>query len=92
MELTPIKLLKKQENAIFYLKDKTTKELLYGGAAGGAKTTLGCLWLIEMCQTYESSRWLMGRSKLKALRETTLNTFFEMASKLGISEIGRAHV
>ena len=86
MELTPIKLLKKQENAIFYLKDKTTKELLYGGAAGGAKTTLGCLWLIEMCQTYEGSRWLMGRSKLKALRETTLNTFFEMASKLGISD------
>jgi len=27
----------------------------------------------------------MGRSKLKTLKETTLNTFFELASKLGIS-------
>ncbi len=81
-----MKLLSKQEIAVYYLKDKTTKEILYGGAAGGGKTALGCLWLIEMAQTYPGSRWLMGRSKLKALRETTLNTFFELASKLKISD------
>ena len=80
-----MKLLSKQENAVYYLKDNETKELLYGGAAGGGKSALGCLWLIEMCQKYEGSRWLMGRSKLKALKETTLNTFFELSSKLGIS-------
>jgi phage terminase large subunit len=80
-----MKLLPKQENAVYYLKDSETKELLYGGAAGGGKSALGCLWLIEMCQKYEGSRWLMGRSKLKALKETTLNTFFELSSKLGIS-------
>lgn len=80
-----MKLLSKQENAIYYLKDKDTRELLYGGAAGGGKSALGCLWLIEMCQKYEGSRWLMGRSKLKTLKETTLNTFFELASELGIS-------
>ena len=28
----------------------------------------------------------MGRSKLKTLKETTLNTFFELSSKLGISD------
>jgi len=27
-------LLPKQENAVYYLKDKETKEILYGGAAG----------------------------------------------------------
>ena len=80
-----MKLLSKQENAIYYLKDDITKEVLYGGAAGGGKSALGCLWLIEMCQKYEGSRWLMGRSKLKSLKETTLNTFFELSSKLGIS-------
>ena len=81
-----MKLLPKQENAVYYLKDNETKELLYGGAAGGGKSALGCLWLIENCQRYEGSRWLMGRAKLKALKETTLNTFFELSTNLGISD------
>lgn len=81
-----MKLLPKQENAVYYLKDNETKELLYGGAAGGGKSALGCLWLIENCQKYPKSRWLMGRSKLKALKETTLNTFFELSSNLGITD------
>lgn len=77
-------LLPKQENAIYYLKDDVTEELLYGGAAGGGKSAIGCLWLIENCQTYPGSRWVMGRSKLKTLKETTLATFFELTSKLGV--------
>lgn len=77
-----MKLLRKQEHAIFYLKDSVTKEVLYGGAAGGGKSALGCLWLIEMCQKYPGSRWLMGRSKLKSLRQTTLKTFFELSTEL----------
>ena len=81
-----MKLLPKQKNAVYYLKDNKTKELLYGGAAGGGKSALGCLWLIECCQKYPGSRWLMGRAKLKALKETTLNTFFELSSNLGISD------
>jgi phage terminase large subunit len=81
-----MKLLPKQENAVYYLKDKETKELLYGGAAGGGKSALGCLWLIESSQKYPGSRWLMGRAKLKALKETTLNTFFELSSNLGITD------
>jgi hypothetical protein len=80
-----MKLLPKQNHAVFYLKDNETTEILYGGAAGGGKSALGCLWLIEMCQRYPGTRWLMGRSKLKTLRETTLNTFFQLSSKLGIS-------
>ena len=28
-----MKLLPKQENAIYYLKDGTTREIIYGGAA-----------------------------------------------------------
>tara|TARA_R110000851_G_C13054504_1_gene563401 strand:- start:10 stop:1302 length:1293 start_codon:yes stop_codon:yes gene_type:complete len=79
-----MRLLPKQENAIYYLKDKTTKEIIYGGAAGGGKSALGCLWLIENCQKYPNSRWLMGRSKLSTLKKTTLNTFFELSSLLGI--------
>lgn len=46
---------------------------------------MGILWLIEQCQNYPGTRWLMGRAKLKALKETTLNTFFELTSKLELS-------
>jgi hypothetical protein len=80
-----MKLIIKQEHAVYYLKDNETKELIYGGAAGGGKSALGILWLIEQCQLYPGSRWLMGRSKLKALKETTLNTFFEQTTLLGIT-------
>jgi PBSX family phage terminase large subunit len=81
-----MQLLIKQENAVYFLKDSQTKEVLYGGAAGGGKSALGCLWLIENCQRYKGSRWLMGRSKLKALKETTLNTFFELTSLLNLGD------
>lgn len=80
-----MKLLSKQEHAVYFLNDKVTEEILYGGAAGGGKSALDCLHLIEKAQKYPGSRWLMGRSKLKTLKETTLNTFFELSSKLGIS-------
>jgi len=81
-----MKLLPKQLEAVKRLHDDTTIECVYGGAAGGGKSALGCLWLIEQCQKYEGTRWLLGRSRLKTLKETTLATFFELATKLDISE------
>ena len=81
-----MKLLPKQENAVYYLKDNSTTEIIYGGAAGGGKSALGCLWLIEMSLKNAGSRWLMGRSKLKTLKETTLNSFFDITNELGISD------
>ena len=66
-----MKLISKQNEAVRYLKDHKITELIYGGAAGGGKSALGCLWLIECCQKYPGSRWLMGRSKLKNLKENS---------------------
>lgn len=82
----PKKLLRKQEYAVFYLNDDVTTEVLYGGAAGGGKSALGCLWLIEKAQKFPGSRWLMGRSKLKNLKETTLRTFMQQARELGVTD------
>lgn len=81
-----LSLTTKQQHATYYLKDKETTEILFGGGAGGGKSFFGCLWLIEGCQKYPGSRWVMGRSKLKTLKETTLNTFFEACSQLQITE------
>jgi phage terminase large subunit len=78
-----IKLLPKQKQAMKYLFDKTTNEVLFGGGVGGAKSTLGSVWLIAVCQAYPETRWLMGRATLKTLKETTLNTLFQQLKKLG---------
>lgn len=69
----------KQDLAWNYLMNTTTTEVLFGGGAGGGKSHLGCFWLIYCCLSYPKSRWLMGRSVLKSLKESTLNTFFDTA-------------
>lgn len=74
-------LTKKQTKALDLLEDTTTNELLFGGGAGGAKSVLGCYWLIKNCLKYPGTRWLMGRAILKTLKDTTLNSFFWVASQ-----------
>lgn len=68
----------KQHIAWTYLRDKQTKVLLYGGAAGGGKSWLGCEWQMTNCYFYPGSRWFIGREELKRLRESTLVTFFKV--------------
>jgi hypothetical protein len=75
---------KTQEQAIEYLFDKKTTEVLFGGAAGGGKSWVGCAWLILMCLKYPKTRYLMGRSKLDSLKKTTFNTFLEVCEAWGL--------
>lgn len=76
-----IKLSDKQKTALVILEDNETNELLYGGGAGGAKSFLGCFWVLKMCLKYPGTRYLIGRSVLKTLKETTIKTLFEVISK-----------
>jgi len=83
LEISP-EFTKTQKECLKYLFDKQTKEVLFGGAAGGGKSWVGVSFLISMCMQYPKTRYLMGRSKLDALKKTTLNTFFEVCSAWGV--------
>jgi len=75
---------KKQVIAFELLNDKVTSEILYGGGAGGGKSWLGCAWIIMSAIKYPGTRWLIGRSVLKSLKETTLVTLMDTLSSWGI--------
>ena len=69
-----IDLFDKQADCFAYLEDNVTTEILFGGGAGGSKTFTGCLWQIHRRLEYPKTRSVIGRSKLKNLKATTLNT------------------
>ena len=80
-----IELFERQKECIRTLSiqsDVTTS--LYGGAAGGAKSFLGCYWQICRRLKYKETRGVIGRSELKTLKDTTLVTFFEVADMMGL--------
>ena len=75
---------KTQGQALEYLFDNNTTEVLYGGAAGGGKSFLGCAWIILLCLKYPKTRYLIGRSKLDSLKKTTFLTFLDVCNKWNI--------
>lgn len=81
-----MKLTIKQTKAIDYLEDDRTTEVLYGGGAGGGKSAFGCYWQIKRRLKYPGTRGLIGRTKLKILKDTTLKSFFEIAKMQGLEK------
>jgi phage terminase large subunit len=79
-----MKLTKKQTIAIDFLEDDKTTEVYYGGAAGGGKSMFGCYWQLKQRFKYPGTRGLIGRSELKNLKKTTLNSFFEVCKMQGL--------
>ena len=64
--------------------DNTTNELVFGGSAGGGKSMLASLWLMTMCLKYPGIRTLLGRTTLSSLKQTSLNTLFEVLKMSGL--------
>jgi hypothetical protein len=77
--------LTRQSEALKFLSaDSQVETILYGGAAGGGKTMLGCMWQILRRLKYPGTRSLIGRAKLDTLKKTTMNTFFQVAADIGL--------
>jgi hypothetical protein len=77
--------LTRQSEALKFLSvDSDVETILYGGAAGGGKTMLGCMWQILRRLKYPGTRSLIGRAKLDTLKKTTMNTFFQVANDIGL--------
>lgn len=75
----------KQTQAFDYLEDNNKiTEVYYGGAAGGGKSALGSYWQLKRRIKYPGTRGLLGRASIKTLKETTLQTFFDIAKKQGV--------
>lgn len=74
---------RKQKSALSKLVDKVTRIVLYGGAAGGGKSFLGCFWLLLMCKAYPNTRWFIGRQELKRIRQSTLITWYKVCALVG---------
>ncbi len=79
-----MKLSIKQTTAIDFLEDKKTNVILYGGGAGGGKSMLGAYWVLKQCLKYPNTRYVIGRSRLKNLKETTLRSLFEVCAMQGL--------
>ena len=75
----------KQKLALKYLSiDSDVWQVLYGGAASGGKSFLGCDWQIKRRLKYPGTRGLIGRAELKKLRLSTMATFFELCAQYGL--------
>lgn len=77
-------LSEKQTQAIELIEDNKTKEIIYGGGAGSGKTALGVYSILKNALKYDGSRWLIGRAVLKTLKETTLNSFYDVCRMQGL--------
>jgi len=74
----------KQYEALQYLMDDTTTEILFGGAVYTGKSYLACLYAITMSLKYPGSRGAICRARLTNLVKSTYATFNDLMHKLGL--------
>lgn len=76
----------KQVYALQRLLDGYTTTVLYGGAGGGGKSWLGCVWILLMVLSYPYTKWFIARSNMTKVKKSTLQTFWKVCREYGVSE------
>lgn len=62
------------------LNDKVTY-VVFGGAAGGGKSWLGCEWLMQCGHQAPGTRWFIGRNNLSDTRQSVIITWNKVAKE-----------
>ncbi len=83
-EYSAMPLFAKQLEALLFLEDDIINEIVFGGAARGGKSVLGCDWQIFRRLSMPESVGLIGREELTKLKDTTLLTFFKRLKYYGL--------
>jgi phage terminase large subunit len=78
---------KKQEQALIELTSGVTREIMYGGAAGGAKSWTGAAFITFMCECYPGTRWFAARDSLTDLENSTKETFNKVFKAYGVEGV-----
>ena len=76
----------KQGEALNLLTDDEHVEVLYGGAAGGAKSWTGAAWLLFMSLCFPGTKWFIGRAELKRITQSTYITFKKVCSQYHVPD------
>jgi hypothetical protein len=76
----------KQHIALQALDSDKYDTVIFGGAAGGGKSFLGCMWMILSCLRFPGTKYFIGRQTLKELRSSTIPSFFKAASIMQIDK------
>jgi len=76
----------KQKQALEYLTDDLTEELVFGGGAGGSKSYTGWMWVTLMSLCYEETHYFVARETLKDLRLYGIQSFSEVCKFLGLKK------
>ena len=82
------KLKPKQAYTMSIMKDYNDprNKILFGGAAGGGKTYLGCSFLVSECLEFDGINNLIGRRTLKDLTGTTYRSLRMVMRDMGLVE------
>lgn len=76
----------KQREALEILTCGKYDEFLYGGAAGGAKTWTGCVWIMFTLLCYPETKAFIGRNELKDILDSVKVTFDKVAKTYGFDD------